>query len=122
MKAYLIDPTKRSVDEIDYDGTHDSMYKLLDVQLVDAVVLNEFNDAVFVDDEGLCYAPEEVMRRGFFHVHGYPQHLAGRGLVLGTNAEGESCSPVATIHAMRELVSFPIVLTPPQPHMELILP
>lgn len=122
MKAYLIDPTKRSVDEIDYDGTLDSMYKLLDVQLVDAVVLNEFSDTVFVDDEGLLYSPEEVMRRGFFHVHGYNQHLAGRGLVLGTDAKGASVSPVASIHAIRELVSFPFVLTPPEPYMELILP
>lgn len=120
MKAYLIDPIKRSVDEVDHDGTLDDIYKLLGVQLIDAVVFNEFGDTVFVDDEGLLYEPEEVMRRGFFHVHGYQHHLAGRGLVLGTDAKGASVSPVASIHAVRELVSFPLVLTPPEPYIELI--
>ena len=37
---------------------------------------------------------------------GYREPLAGRGLVLGANAEGDTTSPKITMEKLTELISF----------------
>jgi len=119
MKAYLIDPVKKSIDEVDYDGSLDGIYNLLNVRVIDAIEINEHRDAIFVDDEGLLYDPEEIMRRGFFAVDDPGNIIAGRGLVLGTDDEGDSCEPYTNINYVRERIFFPDVDEVPEPRMEI---
>lgn len=101
MRAYLIDPTEKTVVEIDYDGDFRSIYTLIEAELFAAVFLNTNQDCVYIDDEGL------LKPNTFFQIQGYPNPLAGKGLVLGTNAEGESIEPSLNLSWLRLNVSFP---------------
>jgi len=100
MKAYLIDPFKREITEVDHAGGIDSIYKLIEARMFDAVRFND-DDCVFVDDEGL-YAE----RRALFTIHGYPQPLVNKGLVLGTDNHGESISPSVSLDWLKANVTF----------------
>lgn len=101
MKAYLIDSQNKTVSEVEYDGTIDCIYRHLDVGTFDVVQLDDNGDSVFVDDEGLLKDPYY-----FFEVQGVSFPLAGRGLVLGTDDEGDSVEPVMSLDSLKERVSF----------------
>lgn len=105
MKAILIDPFNETVTEVEHNGDYKHIYALLSHpdHPVDCftVVRIEYDDAIFVDDEGLLKDPKH-----FFVLEGYDQPLAGKGLVLGTNVVGESVSPVSTLEDVRKRVSF----------------
>ena len=101
MKAFLIDPKAQTITEVSYSGAYTEIYKHIEADLFDVVTVNREGDGIFVDDEGLLKEQE------FFFLHkGYPSPLAGRGLVLGTNREGESVSPKMTIEDLRNDVLF----------------
>lgn len=90
MKAILINPEHHSITEVEYSGTLQDMYELIDCTLIDAIRINEHGDTVYVDDEGLYNS-------NFYWTSGdYPHPIAGSGLVLGTDMAGESISPVTT--------------------------
>ena len=101
MKAYLIDPVAETVTEVDHNGDYRQIYELIQAQPFTCVGLWDEGDAVYIDDEGLLNNP-----RYFFLLDGYPQPLAGRGLVLGADEEGESRSPKITLESLRKRVSF----------------
>lgn len=93
MKAYLIDPFEKKISEVEYDGNYKSIYTLISTQsnpvdIFTCVELNEHQDTVFVDDEGLLNNTET---QHYFKLNGHL--LAGKGLVLGTNDEGDSVTP-----------------------------
>lgn len=109
MKAYLIDPFTKTVSEVDYDGNYQNIYKLISsdtnpVSTFTCVNVNEAEDTVFVDDEGLL---DNMNTQQFFSLNGYP--LAGKGLVLGTNEDGESVTPSISLKEflMDNDISFP---------------
>jgi len=101
MKAYLIDPQEREIRQVDYDGDYKSIYRLLDIELFTVVELNEQRDVVYVDDEGLLKDPVY-----FFTVEGYGQPLAGKGLVLGTDGEGETVEPTLSLETLTQMVGW----------------
>lgn len=105
MKAILIDPFDETVTEVEHNGDYRQIYTLLShpehpVSCF-TVVQIENNDAIFVDDEGLLKDPKY-----FFSYEGYPQPLAGKGLILGTNDEGDSVDVVTTVDDIKKRVSF----------------
>lgn len=85
MQGFLIDPETRTIEAVEYSGDYHQIYKLLGIELFTTVTLNEAGDVVYVDDEGLLHDPTF-----FFTLKDYPQPLAGKGLVLGTDEEGET--------------------------------
>ena len=85
MKAILIDARTGRISDVNYDGSLDQMYKLLDVKLVTTVRMRN-GDILFVDDEGLINGTPV-----FFRVPDYPEWLAGNGLIVGDDGFGESC-------------------------------
>jgi hypothetical protein len=106
MRAYLINPFKRTITEVDYpgDGEPDTIYKMLstpehEVTVFDCARINDRGDGIYVDDEGLF---KELT--SFFHVSGYHTPLCGCGLVLGTDAEGNSAPPTVTLDWLRDNV------------------
>lgn len=102
MKAYLIDPFTQTVSEVEYSGNYQDIYEFIDCDTFTCVDINEDGDTVFVDDEGLINGkPQE-----FFAIRNYPQPLAGKGLVLGTDEEGESVSPVSSIEDIRSKIEW----------------
>jgi hypothetical protein len=58
-------------------------------------------NCIYVDDEGLLNNP-----RYFFNYKGYDQPLAGRGLVLGVDREGDTIGTNLTIERLTPLISF----------------
>ena len=101
MKAILIDAVKREVREVEYNGTLENIYDLVGCDIVEAPRVEDNGDAVYVDEEGLL-KPQQ----NFFVYDGYPQPLAGNGLLLGVNGRGESISPKTSIETVRRKVKF----------------
>ena len=114
MKAFLIDPLAiyeegtPLVYEVDYSGDWRDISKMIsmpdrEVRAFDIARINNQGDGVYVDDEGLFDASV------FFTFKSADPDfiLAGRGLVLGCDEEGNSISPHVTLEWLKEeLVIF----------------
>lgn len=100
MKGILIDPKARTITEVEVEKGIDAIYALIQAGTFDCVYINPHN-SVFVDDNGLLNDPEF-----FFILKGYPQPLAGRGLILGCDDEGESCSATVTLDWAQHNITF----------------
>ncbi len=84
MKAYLIDPFKRDISVVEYTGNYKNIYEHIEAQTFDLVRINNAGDCIYVDDEGY-YAEDKAL----FTIRGYKNPLVNKGLVLGTDEEGE---------------------------------
>lgn len=111
IRAILIDPYHgegedfvREVTLPDTDISHIYAALSADQHPVDCFdcVRIAHGDAIFVDDEGLL---RDRMETGFFHWHGYPQILAGRGLILGCDSGGETVDCKTTLDEARSLAT-----------------
>jgi hypothetical protein len=99
MKALLIDPYQKKIHALDIANELSAWYKLLDCHCVDRAEIARLGSRaidIWVDDNGLQYEPVPPL----FKVSGYPNPLAGYGLVLGANLNtGESLDcPVSKEH------------------------
>lgn len=83
MRSILIETDKRSVRELEFRGTLEHAYELLDCHLIEAVYIGDH--ILFVDEEGLI--TPKTAQKGFFIWAGYAQPLAGRGLIVGDGGE-----------------------------------
>ena len=93
MRAYLIDPFKRLVTTVEYNGAIEEIYSFIQADCFDCCRFSTaHNDGCFVDDEGLFKDSQE-----FFMIGNYPSPLAGRGLVIGCDEWGESISAQSSI-------------------------
>lgn len=108
VKAILIDPFEKTVTEIEHDAdNYRAIYSKLShetmpVSCFTVVRINDQDDTIFIDDEGLLKPCSH-----FFVYEGYPQPLAGKGLILGTNEEGDSIAPQAvTVDDVKAKVTF----------------
>lgn len=110
MRAILIDPFACTVTEVDFDyKDYKSFYPLLshEVHPVDVFtmapndLLEETNDSLYVDDEGLLHGPQ----RGFL-LKGNDQILAGKGIIVGIDDEGESIDPKVTLETVTLSTTF----------------
>lgn len=105
MKAYLIDPEHMAVSAVDYDGDYRNIYKLIGAECFDVARINEDGDGIFVDDEGLLRSGVQPA----FQTSLYHSPLVGKGLVLGTDAEGNSISPKITMAELASTLSFGVL-------------
>jgi len=107
MKAILIDSKSKTVRYVEVkvnDGSAlESMYNHIDCDLVEVINIDDKND-LFVDEEGLLKLNKDSQ---FFLYDGFPQPLAGNGLILGLNQEeGESVETSLSIEEVAEKVLF----------------
>lgn len=100
MKAILIDPFEQTVKEVQYSGDFNQIYDLIDAQTFDVARIGR-GDGIFVDDEGLLNAPTH-----FFEHSEYPSPLAGKGLIVGCDHQGESVSCKTTVEEVKAKVTF----------------
>jgi len=104
MKALLIDPKDNTIRTISYDGDYKTIYKFLDCTTYDAVYPFDNEDTIYVDDEGLLkganYHWTVLTDRGKLIT------LVGKGLVLGSDAEGESVDCKTTISQLSQRINF----------------
>ncbi len=108
MKGILIDPFACTVEEVEHDGDYRNIYTLLThetmkVTTFEAVYPAWFagRDALFVDEEGLLKDCDR-----FFVIAGNRQPLAGKGLVLGADDEGDTTAALTPTQAIRARVMF----------------
>lgn len=91
MFGYLIDPEMGQITTVDYNGDYKEISKIIKAPSGLFCVVPLYDDDrvdVFLDDEGL------YVENQYFWMHrNYPQPLAGFGLVLGLDSEGDSVSP-----------------------------
>ena len=101
MKAFIILPQSRSIEEVNYSGDYKQIYDLIGARAFDIARLYKNGDGAYVDDEGL-YAENQ-----FFWIHrNYPSPLAGTALLLGCNEEGEDTAPNTSIEQLIEDVKW----------------
>lgn len=101
MKAILIDPAGETlVSEVEVGRDYREIYKQLGCECFTTVGLGP-RDVMYVDDEGLLNG--SFQRIGGFQLKGYPQPLAGRGLILGFRPDGESASTSFTAETAEPL-------------------
>lgn len=103
MKGYVIDPEQQTITEIEHNGDYRQIYELIDNggSPFCTVRISAANDIIFLDDEGLLKDPEF-----FFCVSGYAQPLAGKGLVLAIDDEGETVAARISLEALTDMISF----------------
>ena len=102
MKAILINVKTQEIKEVEHDGTLKSIYKHIDCRTFDVVNIDGTN-SIYVDDEGLF-----VENQLYFEYSGSERviQLAGNGLILGVDDEGEAISPTINIEEVRAKVRF----------------
>lgn len=107
MRAVLINAKDRTVTDVEVDGRKNVLhqwYKLLNVRMVEvALYINEQEDSILVDEEGMLELDENTC---FFVYEGGHQPFAGNGLIVGKDEDGESISCHVTADEVRSKVKF----------------
>jgi len=106
VKGILIDPFACTVTEVEHDADrYEGIYDLLSHETMKigtfTVVQLNHGDAIFVDDDGLL----KPCDRFFIWKH-YHQPLAGKGLILGSDDQGDTVSAKITLAAAKKLVRY----------------
>ena len=105
MRAYLIDPIKREISVVNYNGDYQMINELINSQRgFDAVYGFRNEDTLYVDDEGLLLKENHGFE--FTYDNGHTQPLMGKALVLGTDAEGESVAVKSTLEDVESKVRW----------------
>jgi len=98
MKAILINPKEQTIKEVEYKGDFKEIYSLVDCNTFDCVYLDNV-EVLYVDDEGLY-----VTDNRFFSINS--RVLAGNGLLLGSDAEGETIGTGLTLQMVKDMVEW----------------
>jgi hypothetical protein len=101
MKAFKIDVEKKLIEQIDLGEHYEEINKHIGSEIFACPYVMEYNDTLYCDDEGLL---KEV--KGFFLLDGYPQPLAGNGLIVGCDDEGNSVDAHIDITELNKRVKF----------------
>ncbi len=102
MRAILIDPFTKTVNEVEYSGHLHDIYRLVGCDTIDIVRADE-KHVIYVDDNGLIHdEPLPVFVWQNFH-----QPLAGRGLMVGMGEEGNDAAATMPVGVVQAMVSFP---------------
>jgi len=102
MRAYLINSTEKTVTEVKYNGPYTEICRLGGFEMFAIVGIGE-GDAIYVDDEGLLTMADETR---FFQYEGYPTALAGNGVVLGSDEEGETVGATIELEDLKRKIKF----------------
>tara|TARA_B100000780_G_C20719638_1_gene286035 strand:+ start:72 stop:419 length:348 start_codon:yes stop_codon:yes gene_type:complete len=98
MKAILINPFNQTIKEAVYTGDFKEIYDLVECRTFDCVYLDNV-EVLYVDDEGLLQGDTK-----YFSING--KVLAGKGLVLGTDADGETIETGLTLQMVKDMVEW----------------
>lgn len=110
MKAYLICPWARTITEVERAADYRDIYRLL-TNLEEDVVVDTFDlvrmdngDGVYVDDEGL-FKPAPMWS---FLPPCNPIEIRGRGLVCGSDDEGNCADVKIELAELKAMIGFAI--------------
>ncbi|MAD98760.1 MAG: hypothetical protein Unbinned200contig1000_75 [Prokaryotic dsDNA virus sp.] len=105
MRGILIDPWLKTITEVECGETIEDIYRLLSNPLGPKVHIFTMatywpnGDTLYVDDEGLL---KPKMR--LFNIDG--QLLAGNGLILGSDREGNSVDAKSSLVEIQRMVTW----------------
>ncbi len=100
--GYRVDVTNETISEVSLTDDFRDIYKYIAAEGFDTVRLNTGLDTLFVDDVGLLKTG-----RRLFGIEGYGGLLAGHGLVLGMEPNGETArAPKMPLDEFKRMVSF----------------
>ena len=121
MRAILIDPMFKKLQEVEYSGNYKDIYKLIgydDIIMDDRVLMKGYRptafdgvripigfDGIYVDDEGL-YAPLQFRWSFQYGAVHEPIRLCNKALVLGCDDNGDSIEPDSTLDDMRAMITW----------------
>ena len=103
IKGYLIDPYTNSVKRVEVKGDYKAIYPLIDCHTFDIARVENNGDGIYIDDEGLLSLTPATR---FFTYDGYPNPLAGKGLMLGCNRAGDSINVKLSLAAVTKKIKF----------------
>ena len=101
MKALLIDSKNRMISKIEIGEHFTEISKAIGCEVFAAPHIMQDNDTLYCDDEGLLKNPEH-----FFLLDSYPQPIAGNGLILGCDDEGDSTDVSMSLIELSSRVTF----------------
>lgn len=104
MKAILINPQTRTISEVEYNGDFHHIYALIDATCFDCVRIDS-KETIYVDDEGLINGKANTVGL-FYFKGGYPVVLAGKGLILSTDDDGDAIATAFTVEQIKERVDW----------------
>lgn len=113
MRGILIDPWLKTITEVDCGEGINDMYRLMSNPLgpkvnVFCIGMNWPNgDVLYVDDEGLLKRGMRLFDIG--RIDGQP--LAGNGLILGSDAEGNSVDAKLGLVELQTIVKWTDLVT-----------
>lgn len=103
VRAILIDPFKCKIEQIEHDASnYQKIYEVISHPTMDVSSFERIQpdlasqDSVYVDAQGLLKPTER-----FFTINDYKTPLAGKGLILGANSEGETTSAATQLSDLK---------------------
>ena len=104
MKAILINPKEEIIRVISYDGDYKSIYQILECRAFECVYPFKNEDTIYIDEEGLL--KDSNYSFAIKCDDGTTISLMGKGLILGTDAEGESIECQSKLDDIKSRVTF----------------
>jgi hypothetical protein len=109
VRAILIDPFACTVADVEHDASHLDNVRLQlshEVHPVHSLALAycpflRNGEAIYVDNQGSLESPVR-----FFRIAGLEPPLAGKGLILGTDKEGNTISATSSLELITAAVTF----------------
>ena len=97
MRGILINPFDETIKEVKISGNIEDIYLLTECRTFDIVALSDKDD-LYVDDEGLLYDNR------YFTIYG--KAIAGRGLIMAHDDEGNSISTTLSLQEIEDVVEW----------------
>ena len=104
MKAILINPKEEIIRVISYDGDYKSIYQILECRMYECVYPFKNEDTIYIDEEGLL--KDSNYSFSIKCDDGRIISLMGKGLILGTDAEGESIEHKTSLEEVKSRITF----------------
>lgn len=102
MRCILIDSENHVVKEGKIEGdTLKYMQHAVGGLITIGVILNDQNDTIMVDDEGLLKSPQH-----FFEYEGAHQPFAGNGIIVGCDDMGDTVDCGITLEEAKSKIKF----------------
>ena len=104
MKAFLIDPSQRTIDSVlaPENPSLEDIQNLLGFEQVEGCVINSQWDTLYLEDEGLYNKGQS-----FFVLEHKADPIPGKALCLGTVIEtGDNCAPWIHLDYLKRLITF----------------
>ncbi len=103
MKAYLIDPATQRIETVEFDGSRESIARLIGFDTIDSDEIGSTGDRLFFDEE--CFLRADP-KAGRFQLDRLAP-VAGRGLVTGPEAADAIVGdPALEASALGERIRF----------------